>query len=95
MEKKSKYLLIIVSMFLLFSCSTWNKKSWENLTNRDFYFTKFTYVRKGIDKSDAFKQMKAFPVNKLLKIISHKYNINIDSSEFNDFLVIEDENKIN
>lgn len=95
MKKKYYWLSVFISILFLLSCSTVNNKYWENLTDRNFYFSRFLFVRKGSENAEVFKRMKDFQVNKLLKIISHKYNINIDSTDFNNFLISGDENRIN
>jgi hypothetical protein len=84
---KIKLLTILLALFFICSCASRNAKKWEELKDRDFYFQKFKYSEKGINKNKALEFMKRFPTGKILKILSHKYNINIDSSEFEDFLV--------
>jgi hypothetical protein len=88
---KIKYLLIILIINILFinSCSSWDTKKWNELKDRNFHFQKFKYFKKGINKKYVFEKMKNFPTEQILKILSHKYNIIIDSSEFEDFILSE------
>lgn len=91
---KKELVSIVMLLFLISSCSAWNIKEWENIQDRNFYFQKFTYYEKGIKNKKAFEEMKNFPVDKILKIIIHKYNINVDTSEYEDFLLYENTSKI-
>jgi hypothetical protein len=81
--------LLLISLFLLtfiISCTSFSKKDWESLQDRNFYFQKFLLVKKGINDKIAFEKMKSFPVDKMLVLLAHKYNITIDSSEYADFI---------
>jgi hypothetical protein len=91
MASLQKQLFFILLFMLLFiSCSTWSKTEFEKLPDKNFNFQKFSYTQKGINGKKAFVEMKNFPTDKLLKVISHKYNISIDTSEYEDFLKFED-----
>ena len=46
----------------------------------------FLIYSKGINDKIAFKMMKSFPVDKILAVLSQKYNISIDSSDYADFI---------
>ncbi|MBN2039913.1 MAG: hypothetical protein JW864_07730 [Spirochaetes bacterium] len=94
MQKKTKGVLLILSIVLFFSCSTWNNKSWENLEDRTFYLSEFFIEKKLSDSDEIFKLMKEFPLYKVLKLISNKYNLEVDSSEFSDFLIMNDETRL-
>lgn len=63
-----------------------NKDSWENLPERKFYFTEFTYLNTGANSEKAYDTMKNFPVKKILYILSKQYNIEIDMSDYNAFI---------
>jgi len=88
--------LILATFFLLFylSCTQFSVKQWENLTDRKFFFTKFTLIKNGADKSKAFSFMKNFPVDYLSQILENKYKISINQNNFKDFILSETKNKI-
>jgi hypothetical protein len=87
---KIKYLLIlIISVLFISSCTSWDIKKWNELKDRNFYFQKFMHYQKGTNKKSVFEKMKSFPTEQILKILSYKYNIIIDSSEFEDFILSE------
>jgi hypothetical protein len=87
---KNRIFFIILLIFFISSCSTWSNKEWENLQDKNFHFQKFMYSQKGINSKKAFEEIKNFPADKVLKVIAHKYNINIDTSEYEEFLAYED-----
>ncbi len=91
---KTEPVIIVMFLFILCSCSTWSNKEWENLQDRDFHFQKFSYFEKGVNNKKVFEEMKNFPVDKILKIITHKYGIKVDTTEYEDFLRYEDTSKI-
>jgi hypothetical protein len=84
----SIFLTIFISSFL--SCKTWSQKDWENLKDRNFTLSKIEINSKEINKKISFSYMKRIPVFKILHILSHKYNIEIDSSHYEDFLISGD-----
>ncbi len=86
-------LILTALTFLLsfnLSCKTWNQKDWENLKDRNFTLYKVEVFSKGINKKISFSYMKKMQVFKILQIISNKYNIEIDSSFYEDFLASGD-----
>lgn len=83
--KKNMLLILLLVLFSAGSCASRSAKEWDELKDRDFYFQKFKYSVKGIKKDQALEFMKRFPTKKIFKILSHKFNINIDSSEFENF----------
>jgi hypothetical protein len=84
--KKNPLLISLLLLTLILSCTSFSKKDWESLQDRNFYFQKFLLVRKGINDKIAFEKMKSFPVDKMLALLAHKYNITIDSSDYADFI---------
>ncbi len=93
-KTRIKTLTIIIGLFFISTCSTWSMKDWEKIENRNFYFSKFFIYRKGSNRQEAFDVMKNFPVREIAKIISNKYNINVDVSEFEDFIFFGNVSKI-
>ncbi|MBN2401500.1 MAG: hypothetical protein JXN64_03795 [Spirochaetes bacterium] len=88
--KKNLFFVYIVLTALILSCSSMSEREWNNLQDRNFYFQKFTLVKKGINDKIAFQMMKSFPVDKMLALLAHKYNITVDSSEYHDLILSED-----
>lgn len=76
---------LFLSLFL--SCKTWSQKDWKNLKDRKFTFSKIEVFSKGINKRTSFNYMKKIPVFKILQLLSYKYNIEIDSSSYEHFLI--------
>lgn len=68
------------------SCTIWNARQWEDLDNRSFHFQKFTYYLKGTDRRTAFEFMRDFPIDDVLRVVSGKHSIVIDSAEFRAFM---------
>jgi hypothetical protein len=89
-------LLATLGLFISFnlSCKTWSKKDWEHLKDRKFTLSKIEVFSKGINKKTSFTYMKKIPVFKILQLLSNKYNIEIDSSSYEKFLVSGDYEKI-
>jgi hypothetical protein len=88
MNKFNNIIICLITAFFLISCTSSTEKI-NKLEDRNFYFQKFRYAKKGMNKKEVFEIMKNFPTDKILKIISHKYNIPIDSSDFNDFILLD------
>jgi len=86
----AKYIGIIIFILIFAnSCSTLNTKEVENLKDKKFYLQNFKYSEKGINKKTAFEIIEKFPTDRILQIISHKYSIIIDSSDFEEFIISE------
>ena len=84
--KKNVLFIYIILAASILSCTSMSSKDWQNLQNKNFYFHSFLIYSKEINNKLAFNQMKSFPVEKILAILAHKYNISIDSSDFADFI---------
>lgn len=78
----------------LSACSIWSQRKWEKLEDRKFYFNRFTYLLKGSNTKTAYDFMQIFPLSEMLQIISGKFNIEIDSTEFEAFITSKDVGKI-
>lgn len=74
----------VCSSFL--SCTIWNTSQWKNLQNKNFTLTRFVVYNKGGKTTGAYQLMRSFPVKKTMKIISDKYNINVNISNFTRFV---------
>jgi hypothetical protein len=85
--KKNLYMLLILSVFFISSCATWNTKDLSDLKQKTFYLQKFNYSKKGLNKKTAIDRMGKFPTEQILKILAHKCDITIDSSEFENFIL--------
>ncbi len=79
-------LLLILICGLYLSCTIWNTTQWKDLQNRDFYLTRFVVYNKGSNSTNAFRLMQSFQLKKTMEIISRKYNININISNFNEYI---------
>ncbi len=64
----------------------WNKRDWQNLNDRKFYFQKFTYRLSGHERRIAYRFMKDFPVKRMVSLLSEHYKIEIDTTEFDKFI---------
>ena len=77
---------LILSLVLVASCTTWSKKDWDELIDRTFYFQRFKYTYKGSSRQHAYYFMKDFPVKEMVALLEKKYNIKIDTKDFDKFL---------
>lgn len=84
--RQTAIISLILSVILISSCSTWSKKDWDELIDRTFYFQKFKYTFKGSSREHAFYFMKDFPVKEMTTLLEKKYNIKIDTAEYDNFL---------
>jgi hypothetical protein len=85
--KQTAVISIILSLILVSSCTTWSKKDWDELIDRTFYFQKFKYTYKGSSREHSYYFMKEFPMKEMLGLIEKKYNIKIDTTEYDKFLL--------
>jgi hypothetical protein len=85
--KKNIYIILILSISFINACTTLNTKDLADLKQKTFYLQKFSFSQRGLNKKTAFEKMSKFPTEQILKILSHKYDINIDSSEFENLIL--------
>lgn len=91
---KCHIILIACTAILFSACSIWSPRQWEKLEDRKFYFNKFTYICKGVDTKTAYDFMQQFPLSEMLRIISGRFNIEIDFAEFEAFIAARDISRI-
>jgi hypothetical protein len=85
--KKNIYIILILSISFINACTTLNTKNLADLKQKTFYLQKFSYSKRGLSNKTALEIMSKFPTEQILKILSNKYDINIDSSEFENVLL--------
>ena len=88
-----KYILIIL-LFFLTACAFPNQKKISQIKNRSFRLNSFTYILTAQDKKDAMKFFSEFPVKKIMFMLAREYNIKIDISDFQKFLVVKNKSDI-
>ncbi len=88
-----KYILIIL-LFFLTACALPNQKKISQIKNRSFRLNSFTYILTAQDKKDAMKFFSEFPVKKIMFMLAREYNIKIDISDFQKFLVVKNKSDI-
>ena len=91
---KTALLLILAALLSSLSCARMTKEDYDSIRGRSFCFNGFLYHRRMIDNQKAFRYMKGFPVNRVLKIMEHRYGITIDSSAYDIFMSVNDENRL-
>jgi hypothetical protein len=85
--RQASVISIILLLILTVSCTTWSKKEWDELIDRTFYFQKFKYSYKGSSREHAYYFMKEFPLKEMIAMLEKKYNIKINTDDFNKFLL--------
>ena len=63
-------------VLLIINCSSWSKKEWSQLNNKNFYFHKFSYYEKFGSNKIAFNIAKKVPIVKILKIAEGYQKVN-------------------
>ncbi len=92
--KKNRNFFIIILLLVQFSCETFQRSDLTDFRKKKFYLTKFTYFNGGINRKQAYGFMKDINLWKILAVLSHKYNINIDYSDFDIFLLSGSDSEI-
>lgn len=92
-KKGMRFLIIAAVVSVQLSCTLWSARQWDELTDRKFYFQRFTYYLKGGNREKAFAFMRDFPVKEMLCLLSEKHDIEIDSSEYEAFISGEENRK--
>lgn len=77
---------VIISLFLSTGCIFDAKENIRKLPDKKFYFTEFQFILPGQTKENAIIFFKQFPVKKLLFMLAEEYKINIDMSDYNEFV---------
>jgi hypothetical protein len=85
--KRNIYKILILSAFFTGSCATWNAENIADLKQKIFYLQRFSCSQRGFNSKTALEKMGKFPTEQILKILSHKYNIIVDSSEFENVIL--------
>jgi hypothetical protein len=85
--KRNIYKILILSAFFTGSCATWNAENVADLKQKIFYLQRFSYSQRGFNSKTALEKMSKFPTEQILKILSHKYNIIIDTTEFENVIL--------
>lgn len=83
----------IITFFIpimAFNSCLWSQKKWDSLEDRKFYFSRFKYVYKGDNEYGALKFMQEFPAKKVMKELEKRYNIKIDTKDFDKFIASDD-----
>jgi hypothetical protein len=55
--KINKLILLSAIVFFISSCTSASIEKFINLKDKDFYFQKFRYAKKGLNKNEAFEIM--------------------------------------
>ena len=88
-------LAITVCFLLSFTgCSLISAKEYEIIQGRDYQLQKVYFIQKGATQQTILKAMHSIQVIKTMRLMEHKYNINIDCTEFDIFLLNDDATKI-
>jgi len=80
-------IFISISLYFCTGCILNTKEDWTDLPDRKFYFSEFQFILLDSNKENAYKFFKDFPVKKIMFMLAKEYNITIDISDFNNFLI--------
>lgn len=83
---KTKFLVIFTIHAALLSCTLWGPSEWQNLKNRDFIFSRFSYSHLSAGKTRALAEMRSFNITPVLKSLEKKHGISINAQQFHSFL---------
>ena len=90
MNKRHCSIIVLCAAVLLSGCTMWNSRDWNRLNDKQFYFTKFVYVHRGLGKKKAMAFMDEFPVRKMLDLLEKRRGIEIDTAQYDAFLEAKD-----
>lgn len=79
-------LLIVFTFLAIHSCTLWGPAEWQNLKDRNFIFSRFTYTHLNAGKNRALAAMRLFNLEPVLKSLEKKHGISIDARAFLAFL---------
>jgi len=85
---------ILITLSLLSGCLFNTKEDWDKLPDRKFCLSEFHFVLLAQSKEEAFEFFRKFPVKKLMFILAKEYNIKVDISEFNNFIITKNLSEI-
>ncbi len=83
---KTKFIFLLIIYATLSSCTLWGPAEWQNLKDRDFVFSRFTYSHLGAGKNRALSEMRSFNLAPVLKSLEKKHGISINARAFHAFL---------
>lgn len=86
MAMKARFIAAFILFATLHSCTLWGPAEWQNLKDRNFVFTRFTYSHLGAGKTRALEEMRSFHLEPVLKSLEKKHGIAIDTQQFRSFL---------
>ena len=85
-NKHISFISFIMFLFINLNCFTGQKTDWNDIPDKRFYFTQFQYVYHGSNKDKALQFFKNFPVKKIIYLLAKEYNIEVDITDFNNFI---------
>lgn len=92
--KKILFLIIIFSVFSFISCSITSSKKYEVIHGKNYQLYKVYFHKKGATEESVLNAMKYMQITDVMRLLEHKYGINIDYSEYAIFLANNDPSKI-
>ncbi len=85
-EKKHILFSLCAALFACASCTIWNTRDWQGLSDKKFYFQRFNYSYLGANRELAMATMRESRLREALDLAEKKYGISIDTSEFEQFI---------
>ncbi len=83
---KTTFTFLFIFLATLSSCTLWGPSEWQNLKDRNFAFSRFTYSHLGAGKERALLEMRSLNLAPVLKSLEKKHGISINAQEFYAFL---------
>jgi hypothetical protein len=85
-KKRILFSLCCAALFACASCTIWNTRDWQNLSDKKFHFQRFNYSYLGASRELAMSTMRESRLREALDLAEKKYGISIDTSEFEQFI---------